>query len=93
MLYSDFVVACLIWVRVMCVDTDAFESHIQALFKTILKDTYPSMPVDESMVDLFIKNTHHVKVLRGRKWGALEEDKSALGTLQHPQTNTKKDCS
>ncbi|KAH8096834.1 hypothetical protein BXZ70DRAFT_1031826 [Cristinia sonorae] len=49
-----------------------------ALFKKILSETYPDKPVDDSMVDLFVKNTHHVKCLRGRKWGSWEEDKSAI---------------
>jgi len=50
------------------------------LFKDILKRTYPDLPLDDSMVDLFVRNTHHLKVLRGRRWGAWEEDKSAVAS-------------
>ncbi|THH17970.1 hypothetical protein EUX98_g9034 [Antrodiella citrinella] len=55
-----------------------------ALFKDILKKTYPDTPLDDSMVDLFVKNTHHVKVLRGRRWGVWEEDKNAIASSFGP---------
>lgn len=35
--------------------------------------------VTEDMVDAFLKNSHALKLLRGRKWGALDTDKEALG--------------
>ena len=38
------------------------------------------MSIDEDMVDSFIKNSHQIKVLRGKKYGALEADKDAICT-------------
>lgn len=34
--------------------------------------------VTEDMVDAFLKNSHALKLLRGRKWGALDTDKEAI---------------
>ena len=44
--------------------------------------------VDEAVVDLFVRNAHHLKLMRGTKWGQLDKDPAALGmrsTAQHCQ--------
>ncbi|PSR81319.1 hypothetical protein PHLCEN_2v6398 [Hermanssonia centrifuga] len=50
-----------------------------ALFKTILKKEFPDLSIDEAMVDAFVKNAHHIKVLRGRRWGTWDKDPASLG--------------
>jgi len=51
----------------------------KAVFKTFIK-----VPVANDDVDTFIKNAHGLKLLRGTRWGAFDEDKSALGTKPYP---------
>ena len=48
-------------------EKQAFKSHLRA-------------PVDDTLVDLFVKNAHALQVLRGKQWGAFDKDKAALGT-------------
>lgn len=48
----------------------------KAIFKSLLQ-----IPVDDSIVDSFVKNAHALKVLRGKKWGTLDADPIALGSL------------
>ncbi|KAI0794835.1 hypothetical protein C8Q75DRAFT_747634 [Abortiporus biennis] len=43
-----------------------------ARFKTLLQQTYPTLEIDPAMVDSFIKNVHHIRLLRGRKYGTWE---------------------
>ncbi|KAF8123015.1 hypothetical protein EV363DRAFT_1229758 [Boletus edulis] len=43
----------------------AFKSHLRA-------------PVDDTLVDLFVKNAHALQVLRGNQWGAFDQDRAAL---------------
>jgi len=61
--------------------------HLQRMYKaraeeekTIFK-SYIQVPVDNDMVDVFLKNSHALKLLRGKKWGALDSDPQALGTF------------
>lgn len=49
------------------------------MFKDLLTKTHPTLTIDEETVDAFVKNAHHIKLLRGRRHGAFEEDKAALG--------------
>ena len=35
--------------------------------------------VSDEEIDTFVKNAHHIRVLRGRRWGAWDADKEALG--------------
>lgn len=37
-----------------------------------------ALPADE--LDMFVRNAHHVRVLRGRRWGSWDEDQASLGT-------------
>lgn len=47
----------------------------KAIFKSFLK-----VPVEDELVDSFVKNAHAVKVLRGKKWGGIDKDAEALGS-------------
>jgi amyloid beta precursor protein binding protein 1 len=40
---------------------------------------YLQIPVDDAVVDAFLKNSHALKLLRGKPWGALDSDPRALG--------------
>ncbi|KAH9949739.1 hypothetical protein B0H21DRAFT_88179 [Amylocystis lapponica] len=55
----------------------------KARFEALLAETSPDvaavLPADE--LDTFVRNAHHVRVLRGRRWGALDEDGAALASL------------
>jgi NEDD8-activating enzyme E1 regulatory subunit len=69
--------------------------HLQKLYKAKAEEDKKvfrglvTVPVDEQIVDLFVRNSHHLKLMRGRKWGSFDEDKNALGlclslrTVQH----------
>lgn len=46
--------------------------------KEILKG-YLKVPVDADMVDAFVKNSHALKLLRGKRYGQAEENKVAFG--------------
>ncbi|KAJ3519917.1 hypothetical protein NM688_g9232 [Phlebia brevispora] len=50
------------------------------LFKELLKKNFPDIAIEEAMVDAFVKNAHHIKLLRGKRFGALDEDKAALAS-------------
>jgi len=63
--------------------------HIQKLYKTqaekerdefkeILQQSGAS--VDPGMVDDFVKNCHGLRILRGKRWGALDADPTALAS-------------
>lgn len=59
--------------------------HLQKLYKARAEEekevfkSFLSVPVDDALVDSFVKNAHGVKVLRGKRWGALEADPALLG--------------
>jgi amyloid beta precursor protein binding protein 1 len=61
--------------------------HLQKLYKARAEEekaifkSYLQVPVPEDMVDAFVKNTHALKLLRGKRWGALDSDPQALGTF------------
>lgn len=48
-------------------------------FKEFLKKENGGENVDEEAVDSFLKNCHALKVLKGKKWGAFDTDREALG--------------
>lgn len=50
----------------------------KAVFRSFLK-----FPVDDALVDLFVKNCHAIKILRGKKWGSFTKDPNDLGNLLH----------
>ncbi|KDR70143.1 hypothetical protein GALMADRAFT_254985 [Galerina marginata CBS 339.88] len=60
--------------------------HLQKLYKTRAEEekavfkNYLQVPVDDDMVDTFLKNSHALKLLRGKKWGSLDADPKALVT-------------
>lgn len=59
--------------------------HLQRLYKTRAEEekqifkSHLRVPVDDAMVDSFVKNAHALVVLRGKPWGTFDEDKAALG--------------
>ncbi|KAN0082730.1 hypothetical protein V8E55_008525 [Tylopilus felleus] len=58
--------------------------HLQKLYKTRAEEekqafkSHLRAPVDDTLVDLFVKNAHALQVLRGIQWGAFDQDKTAL---------------
>ncbi|EKM53152.1 uncharacterized protein PHACADRAFT_259339 [Phanerochaete carnosa HHB-10118-sp] len=51
-----------------------------ALFKEILKKNFPDLRIEDAVVDAFVKNAHHIKLLRGRQSGGFDKDKDALAS-------------
>ncbi|KAJ7065009.1 hypothetical protein C8F01DRAFT_1054604 [Mycena amicta] len=45
------------------------------MFKALL-----SVPLDDTLIDSFVKNAHGLKILRGKKYGALDADPAALAS-------------
>jgi amyloid beta precursor protein binding protein 1 len=64
--------------------------HLQRLYKTRAEEekrtfkSYLRVPVDDAIVDSFVKNAHALVVLRGKPWGTFDEDKAALGKTLGP---------
>ncbi|KAF9552843.1 hypothetical protein CPC08DRAFT_698258 [Agrocybe pediades] len=60
--------------------------HLQKMYKKRAEEekaifkSYLQVPVDNDMVDAFIKNSHALKLLRGKKWGTLDADPQALAS-------------
>ncbi|KAF5381797.1 hypothetical protein D9615_005556 [Tricholomella constricta] len=58
--------------------------HLQKLYKARAEEekakfkSLLTIPIDDSVVDSFVKNSHALKVLRGSKWGALDADHTLL---------------
>ncbi|KAI0339352.1 hypothetical protein BDW22DRAFT_1431939 [Trametopsis cervina] len=48
------------------------------LFKQILSETFPDLAIDEAMVDAFVKNSHHLKLIRGRQFGDFDKQQSEI---------------
>ncbi|KZT64805.1 hypothetical protein DAEQUDRAFT_717458 [Daedalea quercina L-15889] len=57
----------------------AFE---KARFKELLKEGFPALAptIDGEEIDTFVKNAHHVRVLRGQRWSEWDADKEALAS-------------
>lgn len=59
--------------------------HLQKLYKARAEEekahfkSLLSVLIDESIVDTFVKNAHGLKILKGKKWGALDADPALLG--------------
>lgn len=54
---------------------DADKQQVKAFVNELVgEDVIP-----ETMLDVFVKNVHQLKVLHGKKWGAFDDDKEALG--------------
>jgi len=68
----------------MKADTNSY-IHLQNLYKTRAEEekavfkSFLTVPLDDALVDTFVKNAHGLKLLRGKKWGALDDDPTALG--------------
>ncbi|KAJ7634864.1 hypothetical protein FB45DRAFT_910090 [Roridomyces roridus] len=60
--------------------------HLQKLYKTRAEEEkatlkgFLTVPIDDAMVDSFVKNAHGLKVLRGKKWGALDAEPASLAS-------------
>ncbi|KAG6918799.1 hypothetical protein DXG01_011551 [Tephrocybe rancida] len=69
----------------MKANTDGY-IHLQKLYKTQAEEekarfkSYLTVPIDDAVIGSFVKNAHALKVLRGRKWGALDADHALLGS-------------
>lgn len=50
-------------------------------FKALFEAKHPEAAAgaDPEEVDSFVKNSHHLRVLRGKRWGAFDADREALG--------------
>ncbi|KAG1898773.1 uncharacterized protein F5891DRAFT_1190564 [Suillus fuscotomentosus] len=70
--------------------------HLQRLYKTRAEEekqafkSYLRVPVDDGIVDSFVKNAHALVVLRGKPWGTFDEDKAAL--VESLSTMPKETC-
>jgi amyloid beta precursor protein binding protein 1 len=59
--------------------------HLQKLYKARAEEEKAAfkalltVPLDDALIDSFVKNAHGLKVLRGKKWGALDAEPAALG--------------
>ena len=60
--------------------------HLQKLYKTRAEEekalfkSFLAVPIDDTLVDTFVKNAHGLKLLRGKQWGALDSEPAALGS-------------
>jgi len=58
--------------------------HLQRLYKIKAEEDKKifrglvRVPVDEAVVDLFVRNAHHLMLMRGTKWGQLDKDTAAM---------------
>ncbi|KAF9218592.1 hypothetical protein BS17DRAFT_791049 [Gyrodon lividus] len=70
--------------------------HLQRLYKTRAEEEKKAFKshlrahVDDAMVDSFVKNAHALQVLRGKQWGAFDQDKAALANAL--VSNPKETC-
>lgn len=59
--------------------------HLQKLYKAKAEEDKKifrglvGVPVDEQVVDLFVRNSHHIQLMRGKKWGNFDKDRKVLG--------------
>ncbi|RDB30881.1 NEDD8-activating enzyme E1 regulatory subunit [Hypsizygus marmoreus] len=58
--------------------------HLQTLYKTRAEEEKKrftellDVPLDDALVDTFVRNAHGLKLLKGKKWGALDRDPGDL---------------
>ena len=54
---------------------------LQTKFKELFAKKHPELAqtANPEEVDTFVKNSHHLRVLRGKQWGAFDQDREALG--------------
>ena len=65
---------------------DPSNPNVQDKFKEILAAKYPEVAkaANPDEVDTFVKNAHHLRVLRGKQLGAFDKDRDAVGEYQLP---------
>jgi len=52
----------------------------KAIVKGLVEESWGSLDKEaDGMLDLFVRNAHGVKVMRGKRWGSLEESEDSLG--------------
>lgn len=72
----------------MKANTDGY-IHLQKLYKAHAEEekarfkSYLTVPIDDAMIDLFVKNAHALRILRGKEWGALDADQTLLGQFRY----------
>jgi amyloid beta precursor protein binding protein 1 len=68
-------------------------SEEKRLLKAILEEQGGEKGVDEVYLDTFVRNAHRLKLIKGRKWGSLEDNREALGTMRvfNPAADTPAD--
>ena len=49
--------------------------HERAVFRGLVQ-----IPVDDALVERFVRNAHALRALRGRRWGEFDQDPVALGS-------------
>ncbi|KAJ7267019.1 hypothetical protein B0H12DRAFT_1179488 [Mycena haematopus] len=60
--------------------------HLQKLYKTRAEEEkaifkgFLTVPVDDTLIDSFVKNAHGLKILRGKKYGTLDSDPAGLAS-------------
>ncbi|KAM5543775.1 hypothetical protein V8D89_002392 [Ganoderma adspersum] len=65
----------------------------KAQFKQLFAAKHPEIArsVNPEEVESFVKNAHHIRVLRGKQWGAMDQDREAIAnslTIQPRETAT-----
>ncbi|GBE84542.1 hypothetical protein SCP_0605210 [Sparassis crispa] len=62
----------------------------KARFTEILKEKFPEIApdVDSEELDTFVKNAHHIRVLRGRRWGTWDEERKFTSSLESSPRET-----
>lgn len=59
--------------------------HLQTLYKARAEEekavfkSYLEVPVEDDIVDAFVKNSHALRLQKGKKWGTLDADPASLG--------------
>ena len=59
--------------------------HLQRLYKARAEEekaifkSYLQVPIEDDTVDAFLKNSHALRLQKGKKWGALDAGPAALG--------------
>lgn len=64
-------------------DTNSY-IQLQKLYKTQSEEekkvfkSFVKVPVEDAVVDVFVKNAHALQVLRGKPWYAFDKDRTRL---------------
>ena len=66
--------------------TKAGYMHLQCIYSTCAEHECTvfrglvQIPVDDALVERFVRNAHALRALRGRRWGEFDQDPVALGS-------------